>query len=133
MNIGRLIAAVILAKDTILLKLKTVRKMPRQVTPTGQEMPRSIPKPVATAFPPFHPSQIGHMCPMIAKRPVNTCHLSSRLKAFAIRTALTPLNTSHENTKRAGHLPTSLKTLVAPVDPEPLSRKSIFAKYLPAR
>ena len=34
-------------------------------------------------------------------------------------------------TKKAGHLPTFLKTLVAPVDPDPISLRSIFFRNLP--
>ena len=36
-------------------------------------------------------------------------------------------------TKSAGHFPTFRKTFVAPVDPEPIVRRSIFLNYLPSK
>jgi hypothetical protein len=41
------------------------------------------------------------------------------------------LPTSIIKTKKAGHFPTFLKTFVAPVDPDPISLKSIFFRNLP--
>ncbi len=60
-RIGRLIAAITLDKDTILLKLKIVMNIPKQAKPTCQASPKSTPNPVATALPPFQPSQTGQM------------------------------------------------------------------------
>ena len=41
--------------------------------------------------------------------------------------------TSIIKTKKAGHFPTFLKTFVAPVDPDPISLKSIFLRYFPIK
>lgn len=56
-------AAEILDKETILLELSTAMKMPKEARPTCQDIPKNTPRPVATAFPPFQLSHIGHMCP----------------------------------------------------------------------
>ena len=54
--------------DTTTLESDTIRKIeitamnnPKQASPTGQARPRNIPKPVATALPPFQPSHTGQM------------------------------------------------------------------------
>ncbi len=59
--IGRLIAAQILDKETILQILKIIRNIPKDPSPTSHEIPRNIPRPVATALPPFPFSQIGQI------------------------------------------------------------------------
>ena len=46
--------------------------MPRDASPTFQERAKNIPNPVATAFPPFPCSHIGHICPVIAEMPAIT-------------------------------------------------------------
>ena len=81
---GKLKAAEILDKDTILLIVKTIRKTPKELSPTGQERPKSIPNPVATALPPFHLSQTGQIWPANAANPIKTCQESLNKKYFAI-------------------------------------------------
>ena len=70
--IGRRKAAVILERDTILVKLITIKNVPKDATPTFQESAINIPNPVATALPPFPFNHIGQMCPVIANSPART-------------------------------------------------------------
>ena len=70
---GRLIAEIMLDKEMILLKLRIVRNIPKQAVPTCQVRPKSIPRPVATALPPFQPSHMGQMWPAKAVIPAVTC------------------------------------------------------------
>ena len=53
--------------------------------------------------------------------------------ALASSTARAPLSTSTTKTARAGPLPTTRSTLVAPVEPEPSWRISIPLSQRPAR
>ena len=69
---GKRSAAVILDRDTILVKLITNKNVPKEARPTCQESAMNIPNPVATAFPPFPFNHIGQMCPIIANRPART-------------------------------------------------------------
>ena len=52
-KIGKKIAAEILDKDTNLVFANTIKKIPRDASPTFQERAKNIPKPVATALPPL--------------------------------------------------------------------------------
>ena len=61
-----------LDKDTNLVFAKTIKKIPREASPTFQERAKNIPNPVATAFPPFPLSHIGQICPEIADIPAKT-------------------------------------------------------------
>ena len=72
MYTGRRSAAVILDRDTTLVKLTIIKNVPNEARPTCQESAINIPNPVATAFPPFPFNHIGHMCPVIANRPART-------------------------------------------------------------
>ena len=140
-------AATTLESDTIRLRLSTARNTPKQARPTGQVSPSSIPRAVATALPPRHPSHTGQMCPARAARPAATTQLSlvtaaappSRgspsgcSTALASSTATVPLSTSTRNTARAGPLPNWRSTLVAPVEPEPRVRMSTPCSQRPAR
>ena len=72
MKIGSKIAAVMLDKETNLVFVRTIKKIPRDASPTFQERAKNIPNPVATAFPPLPLSHIGHICPEIADIPANT-------------------------------------------------------------
>ena len=54
-------------------------------------------------------------------------------RTFAIIIERTPLKTSIKKTIRAAFFPTCLKTLVAPVEPEPRSRRSMPFSHFPAR
>ena len=69
---GNKSAAEILDKDTNLDFAKTIKKIPREANPTFQERAKNIPKPVATALPPFPLSHMGHIWPEIADMPANT-------------------------------------------------------------
>ena len=69
---GSKIAAEILDKETNLVFVKTIKKMPRDASPTFQERAKNIPNPVATAFPPLPLSHIGQICPEIADMPAIT-------------------------------------------------------------
>ena len=73
---GREMAATVLDSETMRLALSTARKIPKQARPTLQVSPSSMPRPVATALPPFQPSQIGQMWPARAARPAATTPLS---------------------------------------------------------
>ena len=131
---GRASAATTLDRDTMRLRLSTAKKMPKQASPTGQVSPSNMPRPVATALPPFQPSHTGQMWPASAARPASTTPTpkgSSRVLASS--TAAAPLSTSTRNTARAGPLPTTRSTLVAPVEPEPSRRMSRPASQRPAR
>jgi hypothetical protein len=121
------------------LTLRQVRKRPKQARPTGQARPSSMPSPVATALPPFQPSHTGQMWPARAARPAATTQPSlpepppwGSSRARASSTAAVPLSTSIRNTTRAGPLPTTRSTLVAPVEPEPSWRRSTPASQRPA-
>ena len=107
--------------------------MQRDASPTFQERAKNIPNPVATAFPPLPLSHIGQICPEIADIPALTSINPWSLNYWAIFTAIRPFPTSIINTKSAGHLPTFLKTFVAPVDPEPIVLRSIFLRYFPIK
>ena len=52
--------------------MRTIKKIPRDASPTFQERAKNIPNPVATAFPPLPLSHIGHICPEIADMPAKT-------------------------------------------------------------
>ncbi len=65
-------AAEILDKDTNLVLYNTIKKIPREASPTFQERAKNIPNPVATALPPLPLSHIGHICPVIADMPAIT-------------------------------------------------------------
>ena len=67
-------AALTLASDTILNNVIIRMKTPKVASPTCHEIPRNIPKPVATALPPLQFSQTGQMCPIKVDRPIATCH-----------------------------------------------------------
>ena len=69
---GKKIAAEILDKETILDFARIIKKIPSDANPTFQERAINIPKPVATAFPPFPFSHIGHICPKIEAMPAIT-------------------------------------------------------------
>jgi len=69
---GKKIAAEILDKETNLVFVRTIKKMPRDASPTFQERAKNIPNPVATAFPPLPLSHIGQICPEIADMPAKT-------------------------------------------------------------
>ena len=124
------------------LRVSAVRKIPKQARPTGQARPSSMPSPVATAFPPFQPSHTGQMWPARAARPAATTQPSTPQSGAwrpagvssqrASTTARVPLSTSTRNTTRAGPLPTTRSTLVAPVEPEPWVRMSMPASQRPA-
>ena len=60
-RIGNDSAAEILAKETILYRLRTNKKTPNDANPTSSDNAKNIPSPVATAFPPLPLSQIGHI------------------------------------------------------------------------
>ena len=77
---GRRIAAVILDKDTILVKLIIIKNVPKDARPTFQESAINIPNPVATALPPFPFNHIGQMCPVIANSPARTWKMLSYRK-----------------------------------------------------
>ena len=49
--IGRRSAAEMLDRDTIFVKLITIKNVPKDARPTFQESAMNIPNPVATAFP----------------------------------------------------------------------------------
>ena len=61
-----------LDKETNLVFVRTIKKIPREASPTFQERAKNIPNPVATAFPPLPLSHIGHICPEIADIPAIT-------------------------------------------------------------
>ena len=71
-KIGSNIAAEILDKETNLVFVRTIKKIPRDASPTFQERAKNIPNPVATAFPPWPLSHIGQICPEIADMPAIT-------------------------------------------------------------
>ena len=98
--------AIRLDKETILLKLKTNRKIPNAAKPTCHVSPSNIPKPVATAFPPCHLSHIGHIWPDKANKPAATCQVSDEKISFEITTTKRPLPTSIRKTINAGSFPT---------------------------
>ncbi len=122
---GRAKAAQTLASDTILNNVIIRMKIPKVASPTGHEMPRNTPKPVATALPPLQFSQTGQIWPIKVDRPIATCQESFRRKYFANKIDKTPLKTSIRNTVIAARFPICLNTFVAPVDPEPNERISI--------
>ena len=72
MKIGSKIEAEILDKETNLVFVRTIKKMPSDASPTFQERAKNIPNPVATAFPPLPLSHIGQICPEIADKPAIT-------------------------------------------------------------
>ena len=72
---GKKIAAEILDKDTILNFARIIKKIPNDENPTFQERAINIPKPVATAFPPFPFNHMGHICPEIAEIPAKTTNM----------------------------------------------------------
>ena len=103
-----------------------------------------MPRPVATALPPLPPSHSDQLWPARAARPAATTHqsLTQSLVAaipspcsssLASSTAAVPLSTSTRNTARAGPLPNTRSTLVAPVEPEPRERMSTPWIQRPAR
>ena len=99
-----------------------------------------MPSPVATALPPLPPSQNDQLWPARAARPAATTHQSLAAampspcsRALASSTAAVPLSTSTRNTARAGPLPNTRSTLVAPVEPEPKERMSTPWIQRPAR
>ena len=65
-------AAEILDRDTILVKLITIKNVPKDARPTSQESAINIPNPVATALPPLPFNHMGQMCPVIANSPART-------------------------------------------------------------
>ena len=75
----------------------------------------------------------GQMWPASADKPVSNCSQSFNPTLFASSTASAPLPTSIRKTTRAGPLPTLRSTLVAPVLPEPQSRRSMPLSRRPAR
>lgn len=122
-----------LAIETILNAEKIKAKIPKDANPTFQDRPRKTPKPVATALPPCQLSQRGQICPAKAANPIDICQYSFNSKFLAINTATIPLLTSIKKTLNAAFLPICLKTLVAPVEPEPTSLMSIPANHFPAK
>ena len=65
-------AAEILDKETNLVFVRTIKKMPSDASPTFHERAKNIPNPGATAFPPLPLSHIGQICPDIADMPAIT-------------------------------------------------------------
>ena len=61
-----------LDKETNFVFVRTIKKIPRDASPTFQERAKNIPNPVATAFPPLPPSHMGQICPEIADIPAIT-------------------------------------------------------------
>ena len=125
--------AQILASDTILNIVMIKANIPKVARPTCHERPKNIPKPVATAFPPFQLNQTGQMWPIKEDNPTATCQESFNKKYLATKIDKTPLQTSIRKTEIAARLPMCRKTFVAPVDPEPNDRISIPFKILPAK
>ena len=122
-----------LASETILKIVIINKNTPKVASPTCQERPKNTPNPVATALPPFQPSQTGQIWPIKVDRPVATCHESFSRKYFANKIDRTPLKTSIRKTIIAARFPICLNTFVAPVDPDPNKRISTPLAILPAR
>ena len=57
----QVLAATTLESETIRKIEITAMNRPKQASPTGQASPRNMPRPVATALPPFQPSHTGQM------------------------------------------------------------------------
>ena len=84
---------------------------PKQASPTGQANPKNMPRPVATALPPFQPS---HRPDVTRQRRQARQHLRPVAEANALRQqhrqgAFAHIDQEHQ----AGPLPTLRSTLVA--------------------
>ena len=92
--------------------------------PTGQEIASSTPTVVATPLPPLNFSHTGKLCPMTAQNPAASMALGSGMTNQVMPTAIAPLPESSSKVKNAASLLPVRSTLVAPMLPEPIWRRS---------
>ena len=85
------------------------------------------PKNVATPLPPLNFNQIGYMWPKRAK--IATYMNNSEENCNDIHAGEKPLRASKKRVNRAVNLFPALRTLVAPMFPEPISLISILETY----
>ena len=87
-----------------------------------------IPKKVATPFPPLNFSHIGKICPRKTSNADNW--INSGKNCLVIITAIYPLRISRIRVEKAKYLFPALRTLVAPIFPDPTSLISLPLKVL---
>lgn len=87
---------------------------------------KSTPKPVAAPLPPLNFTKSDKECPTMAIAPIKICKNDfSGNKTMVNKTGKKPFKPSKKKTKIAHFMPKALKTLVAPMFPEPTFLKSI--------
>ena len=109
--------------DEIRLTSATTSQVAQQASPTRQSSAIIVPRKVATPLPPRNPSQTGNRCPR-KEHSAATCAASSPTSARASSTATAPLAPSSSNVAAAAPLLPVRSTLVAPMLPDPMARKS---------
>jgi hypothetical protein len=127
-------AAIIEANDTYLKMKKIIIHIQRDKTMTSHKLgkirlkPIIAPKLVATPFPPLNLKKIVQLCPTMQKTAARTKRYSeeSGKKNLKMLGEINPFKKSRINTKIPHFLPTTRKTLVAPILPEPNFLMSIF-------
>lgn len=132
-NIGNATPADIDEIDTIPVINRTPRKTTMQPIVSKGCNAKSIPKKVATPFPPLKPARRGNICPMIATTPVRICRLvsnalhgSARFKKTGNMLASQPLAASMIITGMPVFQPSTLITFVAPAFPLPCCLTSML-------
>ena len=108
----------------------TARNTAKVIRPTGQNITKSAPKPVAMPLPPLNPIYTGQLCPITADAPPAICPQATisgdELKiGHASATATAPFAMSAKNTRMPALTPIVRITLVIPILPLPCSRISI--------
>ena len=116
------------------LKVNAINsQVPRAIKAIGQLVISSKPNADDTPFPPLNFNQTGNMCPITPKEPAikpptilvfvakpyinKSC---SGINLVAIYAAIPALKASNKTVNKASHLFPVLKTLVAPMLPEPI-------------
>ncbi len=101
----------------------TASQTAHATTPTGHAAASSRPSPVATPLPPRKRSQTGNTWPTTAPAPANSA-ASGPISRSMISTGSAPLPASSSSVAAARPLRPVRSTLVAPILPEPIARRS---------
>ena len=119
--------AIAAARSALRLLIRVIAAVSAQVAqairPNGQFSAITVPRNVATPLPPLKRSQMGKQWPKKAAPPARIAAVSPP-KWRASRTAMAPLPESSSSVASAAPLLPVRSTLVAPMLPEPIWRRS---------
>jgi len=125
--IGAMSIAVRAASDEMRAAKNDINHVRQAIRPVTGTAARSTPSDVATPLPPLNLSQMGKQWPIIAPRPNVSALVGSAYKP-SMNMGSAPLAASSRSVARASFLLPVRRTLVAPILPEPMARKSVSPK-----